>query len=84
MGRSDKPHELFSMRMDAGLYERLDRYVKKKQEIERKKGETLTTRTSVVEEALYQYLNRYDGTFKKTDTDFLIQIRDDIDKFLNL
>lgn len=86
MGRNDKPHEFFSMRIDAGLHERLKRYVESCNVYERAHNKRLTTKTGVIEEALYEYLNAHDAVFndniEMTETNLLIQIRNDIDKFL--
>lgn len=86
MGRYDKPHRNFSMRFDAGLLERLARYVDAMNVYERAKGKKLTTKTSVIETAVLEYLNDHDGILQPnielSDEEFLKHIRNEIDDFL--
>lgn len=56
MGRYEKPHREIHMRFDAYLLKRLDSYIEVLNTVSLKKQ----TRTQIMEDAVTEYLNRYE------------------------
>ena len=53
MGRLDKPHTRMEIRCDAGIYERMEKYLEKENKDRKRK----ITKTEFVEQALDLYLS---------------------------
>lgn len=60
MGRNDKPHQRIEIRCDSGIAERMDKFLNSFNEM----YEPQLTRTTLIENAITEYLNKYEDMVK--------------------